>query len=313
MARGKRDKKNVRYQQFKSGYAQVKDTQLRALLEGYRLGHFHRNEIRVFAARLEFAARHPNCKKLTIARVLNSDSLRKGNRRLSQSQIDDAARKLDRFLPSLQVEFEAEWRQAKKTPHAKPVARKVLQHIAQGGATTVEALFCFAYFMRRIPQRKPMQRLLPEERYARFTYAHFQEWTGVRRATQCRMLPRLIERGFLNTVPVCKHNENRYGQVFIDGQVLSIVRPTQAIRRRTKSQRMDRDKKSTPPREKVNAPQHKKSTPLYNVNLKTEIEEQERFVLGLKKGYLGRHGDPDLQRIAVRAAQMVDNTIRQAA
>jgi len=57
----------------------------------------------------------------------------------------------------------------------------------------------------------------------------------------------------------------------------------------------------------------KKSTPLYNVNLKTEIEEQERFVLGLKRGYLGRHGDPDLQRIAVRAAQMVDNTIRQAA
>ena len=128
------NKKNIRYRQFAGGYAQVNDTQLRALLEGYRLGHIRRNEVRVFAARLEFAARHPNCKKLTIVRVLNCNSHRKGNRRLTQTQIDDAARKLDRFLPKLQVEFEAEWCQADRTPHAKPVARKVLQHIAQGGA-----------------------------------------------------------------------------------------------------------------------------------------------------------------------------------
>ena len=312
MARGKQDKKNIRYLQFKGGYVQVKETQLRALLEGYRLGYFRRNEVRVFAARLEFAARHPNCKKLTLVRVLNCNSHRKGNRHLSQSQIDDAAQKLNRYLPSLQVEFEAQWRQAEKTPHAKPVARTVLQHIAQGGATTVEALFCFAYFMRRIPQRKVMQRLLPEERYARIKYADFQEWTGVHRASQCRMLRRLIERGYLSTVSVIKQNENAYDQLFIDGQVLSRIRTKQTVRRSVERKSARRDKKATPPQEKVNAPQYKRST-LINVNLKKEIEKEEKFVVGLKNGFLGRHGDPNLQRIAERAVQMVENALRQAA
>ncbi len=312
MTQGNRDKKNIRYHQFNGGYAQVMDTQLRALLEGYRLGHFRRNEIRVFAARLEFSARHPNCKNLTIVRVLNCNSHRKGNRHLTQSQIDDAAQTLDQYLPALQIGFETEWLQSGKKPHNKPVARKVLQHIAQGGATTVEALFCFAYFMRRIPQRKPMQRLLSEERYARFTYAEFQGWTGVHRASQCRMLRRLIERGYLNTVPVVKQNENAYGQLFIDGQLLSRVRKRQTIRRKVVCKSARRNKKSTPSQGKVNTPQHKTST-LRNVNLKKEIEEEKRFVMGLKKGFLGRHVDPELQRIAMKAAQMVENRVRQAA
>jgi len=64
-------------------------------------------------------------------------------------------------------------------------------------------------------------------------------------------------------------------------------------------------KRSTPPRDK-------RST-LRNINPKKEIEEQERFTMGLKMGFLGRHGDPELQRIAVRAAQMVDNAVQQAA
>ena len=63
---------------------------------------------------------------------------------------------------------------------------------------------------------------------------------------------------------------------------------------------------------KVNGPPHKRST-LINVNLKKEIEEEERFVSGLKNGFLGRHRDPDLQRMAHRAAQEVENALRQAA
>ena len=313
MTRIKRgDKKSIRYQQFQGGYAQVEDTQLRALLEGYRLGHFRRNEIRVFAARLEFAARHPNCKRLSLARVLNCDSQRKGNRRLSTSQITVAARKLGRFLPHLQVDFNTEWRRAGRTVQSKPVARKVLRHIARGGATTVEALFCFAYFMRRIPQRKPMQRLQPEERYARLRYAEFQQWTGVHRGTQSRMLPRLVERGFLNTVAVQKQNENAYGQLFVDGAMVSLVRPRQSASRRVKHGPASRHKTSTPRPEKVNTPLHARST-LRNIDPKTEIEQQERFVLALKTGYLGRHGDPELQRIATRAAQMAENACCQAA
>ncbi len=313
MARGKQSNYgNIGYQQFQGGYAQVHDTRLRALLEGYRLGQFRRNEIRVFAARLEFAARHPNSKKLTLARVLNAGSHQKGNRRLSASQIAAAARNLDQLLPCLESEFEVAWRQDGRSPQVKPVARKVLGHIARGGATTVEALFCFAYFMRRIPQRKSMQRLLPQERYARLRYAEFQEWTGVHRATQSRMLPRLVERGFLNTVPVVKQNENAYGQLFVDGQAVSLVRRKQAARRSVKPQRVKCERRSTPQEEKVNVPLHERST-LRNVDPKREIEERERFVLGLKTGHLGRHRDPEMQRIALRAAQMVENDVRQAA
>jgi len=277
-----------------------------------RLGIFRRNEVRVFAARLEFAARQPNRKRLQLARVLNWNSHRKGNRHLTAREIDNAARKLDRHLPRLQVEFENASGQSVTSSQKKPVARKVLRHIACGGATTVEALLCFAYFMRRIPQRKAMQRLLPKERYARFTYTEFQDWTGVHRASQCRTMRRLIERGFLNTVPVMKQNENAYGQLFVDGQAISLTRRSQQVRRRMQAQRPRRNKKSTPPREKVNSPLQKGST-LRNVNPKKEIEEQERFVSRLKTGFLGRHGDPKLQGIADRAAQMVENSLRQAA
>ncbi len=126
MARGPKQK-NIRYQQFQGGYAQVYKTELRAVLEGYRLGELRRNESRIFAARLEFAAKHPNCKRLTIARILNCDSKRKGNRRLSNSQIEESARNLDRVLPSLQGEFETLRQEAGKTPQKKPVARKVLR------------------------------------------------------------------------------------------------------------------------------------------------------------------------------------------
>ena len=138
--------------------------------------------------------------------------------------------------------------------HKKPVARKALRHIACGGATTVESLLLFAYFMRRIPQRKPMQRLLTGEQYARFTYAEFQAWTGVHRASQCRMMRRLIERGFLSTIPVVKQNENVYGQLFVDGQAISLTRRNQRARRPAERQRHTR-------KEKVNAHARKGQRP----------------------------------------------------
>jgi hypothetical protein len=126
------------------------------------------------------------------------------------------------------------------------------------------------------------------------------------------MLRRLVERGYLNIVPISQQNVNAYGLLFVDGQALSLVRRRQmALRQRNRSIG-SRDKRSTPPKEKVNAPLRKRST-LINVNLKKEIEEEERFVLGLKTGYLARHGDPELQRIALKAAQMLENTVRQAA
>lgn len=318
MLQTRQDKRSIRYRQFAGGYAQALDTQLLAILDGYRQGIFRRNEVRVFAGLQEQAALHKDS-QVSLCRIINCQSQRRGNRRLSEGEIQTAVEKLERLLPEIAAMNETEWLSAKHQPQLKPLARKVLRHIARGGATTVEALLCFAYFLRRIPQRKPMQRLKPNEYYARFTYAEFEAWTGVHRATASRILQRLIDRGYLNTVPVAKQNENCYGQLFIDGSMLSLVRPRQAGRRR-KAQTcrlqdttaIAREKKSTPPQDLINSPTQKRST-LKNVNPKTEIKEQERFVLSIKKGYLGCHGDPELQRIAQRAAQMAENAIEQAA
>jgi hypothetical protein len=164
-----------------------------------------------------------------------------------------------------------------------------------------------------------MQRLIPDEFYARLTYTEFEAWTGVHRATASRILQRLIDRGYLNTVAVSKQNENRYGQLFIDGSMLSLIRPRQAARRRKAQASRPQgtvaaacEKKSTPPKDLINSPAEKRST-LINIDPKTEIQERKRLVLRLKEGFLGRHSDPVLQRIAARAAQMADEATIQAA
>lgn len=294
------DKSSIRYRQFVGGYAQALDTQLKAVLDGYQRGLLRRNEVRVFAALLEQSALHRDS-KVSLYRIINCQSQRKGNRRLSSGEIQTAIETLDRVLPSLQQECETE-----RPAASKPVARKVLRHIARGSATTVEALFCIAYFLRRIPQRKPMQRLQPSEYYARLRYAEFEHWTGVHRATQSRILHRLVSRGYLNTAPVHKQNENCYGQLFIDGPLLSLVRTRQVAKSRAPQ------KTSTPPQDLVNAPVEKRST-LRNLNPKMEIQEQERLVWELRNSSLGRHRDPELQRIAARAAQMAADANAQAA
>lgn len=309
--KGKRN--NVRYQQFQGGYARVAAAQLQGLLEGYRLGIFRRNEVRVFAGRWEREALHRDS-LVTLYRVINCQSQRKGNRRLSHAAIAAAAATLDEHLPRLQEQCAAGAGEA--NAELKPVARRLLRHVAHGGATTVEALMCFAYFLRRIPQRKPLQRLRPEEHYARFRYAEFEAWTGVHRATQSRTLLRLMHRGYLNVVPVHKQNENAYGQLFVDGGVLSLVRPRQGVRRKTEKQeapgKVRVEKRSTPLALLDNASRKKKSS-LRNSNPKTEIRDRECFIMGLKKGVLARSGDAELVRIALRAAQIEEQRLWQVA
>ena len=150
MPHNRNDKRSVRYRQFAGGYAKALDSQLRAILEGYRRGHFRRNEVRVFAGRLEQAALHEKS-NVSLYRIVNCHSQRKGNRRLSNGEIQTAVHRLDHFLPVLQAECEAEWRREEWESKAKPVARKVLRHIARGSATTVEALFC----LRLLPASHP--------------------------------------------------------------------------------------------------------------------------------------------------------------
>jgi hypothetical protein len=192
----------------------------------------------------------------------------------------------------------------------------VLRHIARGGATTVEALLYLAFFMRRIPQRKPMQRLESDEHYARFRYAEFEAWTGVRRTSQSRLFRRILTRGLLSTVPVHKQNENAYGQLFVDGPMLSLVRRRQAIRRSTSKQSTTAptgcEKRATPCEDSDNTPRHIRAS-LINRNPKTEIKICEKPLLNLKESVFTGHADPELRRIALRAAQMTEQYLQQAA
>jgi len=313
MRRG--NKQSVRYRQFQGRYAQVEATQLQALLEGYRQGIFRRNEVRVFAGMLEEKSLHEDS-AVTLYRVINCRSTDKGNRHLSRREIDAAAAKLKEHLPMMKNQVESRSPRDERRVPRKPVARRVLRYIARGEATTVEALFCFAYFLRRISQRKPMQRLQAEEHYARFRYAEFEAWTGVHRGTQSRVLKRLKIEGFLNTVPVHKQNENAYGQLFIDGEMLTLVRPRQTVRLRStaSAQRPELrlEKKSTHLGKSSNTPRRKKST-LRNLDPKREIEKEKGLAQRLKSGVLAGHPNAEMRRIALRAAQMVGVEMQQAA
>ena len=88
------DKGSVRYRQFEGGYAQALDSQLRAVLTGYQRGLLRRNEVRVFAGRLEQSALHQDS-KVSLYRIINCESQRKGNRRLSSGEIQTAIETLD--------------------------------------------------------------------------------------------------------------------------------------------------------------------------------------------------------------------------
>ena len=243
------NKKSVNYRQFQGGYARVPSSTLRAVLEGYRQGQLRRAEVRVFAAQCEAVALHKDS-RVSLYRIVNCQSQQKGNRRMSNAEIETAAAILGKLLPELEAQLFGSPGDPQQSTTTKPVARRVLRHIARGGATTVEALFYLAYFMRRIPQRKPMQRLRQTEHYARFRYRDFEAWTGVHRASQSRLFKRILQRGFLNTIPVVKQNENAYGQLFVDGPMLSLVRRRQSHRGLTtpssKSSANRHEKRSTP-------------------------------------------------------------------
>lgn len=308
------DKQSVQYRQFQDGYAKVPAIQLRAILEGYRKRLFCRDDVRVFAARWEAAALHKDS-EVSLYRIVNCQSAKKGHRRMSRAEIDAATTNLDDMLPQLERQLAQKQENDAYQATTKPVARRVLRYVARGGATTVEALFYFAFFMRRIPQRKPLQRLRPHEHYARFRYAEFKAWTGVLKTSVSRLFQRILDCGFLNTAKVHKLNENAYGQLFIDGPMLSLVRQKQSNRRR----RRGRSTTVAPPPKKMpipcrdlgNTPSQIWATAI-NGNPKTEIKRRETF-LNLKEGLFAGHADPELRRIALRAAQINEQFLQQAA
>ena len=130
----------------------MRTNELRAVLEGYRQGILRRDDVLVFAAHWEAAALHKDS-QVSLYRIVNCYSKKRKHRRLSHAEIDTAANKLAAHLPQLEQQLAEDHDNCQSSKNTKPVARRVLRHVARGGVTTVEALFYFAYFMCRIPQQ----------------------------------------------------------------------------------------------------------------------------------------------------------------
>jgi hypothetical protein len=74
--------KGIDYWEFRDGYAVTSEAKVTAVIAGYKAGKLKRNELRVFAARLEETALHEKS-RVELARILNCNSGMKGVRRLS--------------------------------------------------------------------------------------------------------------------------------------------------------------------------------------------------------------------------------------
>jgi hypothetical protein len=283
--------KGIDYWEFREGYAVTTEGQVTAVIAGYEAGKLKRNELRVFAGRLEEQALHKES-KVDLARILNCNSGIRGVRRLRDGEIARAGQTLDA------------WPGAEAAERTRPVivSRRVLRHIAQGRSTSNEAVVLLYYMARRVRQVKPLERLKPGERYARFRYAELEELSGIPRANVSRAVARLKDRGWLNTVDVAKQNENVYGQLFVDGALISFSgarRPVNNWRR----QKADGERND-------NTPLHETTT-LRKEHPKTEI----RSFHGKVVEEAGRKVSlsAEFERIRRRAEQMKAELMRQAA
>lgn len=288
---GRQRKTDMNYREFRGGYIKVATEKVQHIIDGYRAGELRRADIRVFAGMLEQRAL---CKdsRVSLYRIVNTRASDRGKKRLSSSEIDAAAARVGQLQTSSQNASSFEIR----------VPRKFARHVAQGGCTCVEAVLLLFYCLRRLRQRKRLQRLHEEERYARFRYRELEELSGIARANLCRAMRRLRDRGFIQTAPIAKQNENVYGQLFVDGPTISLTTERRSI------------EKPTPPRRNDNTPGVKLPT-LRKHNPKSTISKHEGLELDQegweRKAQSAR--DPFWKGLFQRAAQVSGGVLEQAA
>lgn len=298
-------KNNVNYLEFDRGYSLIGRDALLGVIQAYRSGEFRKNELRVFAALFERSALHKQS-KVDIYRIVNQDSLRRGVKRLSESQIDAALEKVSQLIGN------------HSTGESKPVSRKYLRHIAKGAASCSEALTLFYYCHHRVRQPKRYQRLVENERYARFTYGELSKLSGLRKATLSEAVGRLAQKGYLNTTDVAKQNENVYGQLYIDGPLVSLTR--RKIENKAYQRNRRRNKTVTPGNKKRNAPGMKTVT-LKNNNPKIENPKTEKSfrkertrnetIASMKRCLQSKF--PEIREAAQTALQEYESSMSQAA
>ena len=284
-------KLSVDHLEYKGGYALVGEAEIVTLLEAYQRGGIRKDHLRVWAARHEQSALHGKS-KVTLERILNCKAAEAGLKRLRSGVIQAAGKTLDYELGKPTV----------GSHRRRAIARPVLRAMAQGRLTCTECLVCLMYALRRIRQRKSLRRLLPNERYARFTYGELQELCGVAKANLSRAVALLREKGLLSTVWVVKQNENQFGLLFVDGPLLSLI-PGSAAQRNQPAAR----KTTTPPAQNANTPVIILPT-LRKDYPKREIQKGKGYSLPPVKTV-----PSDFERIKARARAIVANLMEQAA
>lgn len=299
MRRSKRKKEHIDWAEFRGNYIPVPVGDLMTIIDAYKHRELGRDELRAFAGGLEAKALHEKS-HVDIYRIVNAKSKNKGIRRLTAPQIDAATNKVAKLLsrssdtPNVLVE---------NGDKQVLVARRFARHIAQGRCTCSEMIMLFYYCVRRLRQHKPLDRLLPRQRYARFTYRSLEALSGIPRANLCRALARLKERGFIATRPVAKQNENHHGLLFVDGHLVTLT-----LGQRT-GLPAKVDKTTTPDRQNNNT-SSRKTTTLINVDPKKTIQEQNAPPPGRITWNTNNRG---VQQIVARVNAMLEAQLEQAA
>jgi hypothetical protein len=199
--------------EFKGGYALFKATELEVVLSAYRDQKINAHTLRVYAAQYEHAVIEARGSKASLARIINGRLNPLTINHLSDSEISEALKKLRELLDPL----------APQPERPKPVSRIALRAIAHGQLTVAESLVIFAYFSRRLVQRRPGHSIRQGQRYARLSYSDLESLSGVDRALLARAVCSLCAKGWLTLVPVTnKESEARYGLCCVDGNILSI-------------------------------------------------------------------------------------------
>jgi len=298
----KKKRNDVNYMEFRDGYVLVDEADLECVIDAYKRRELRRNELRVFAARCEREGLHGKS-KVDLARIVNCKSGVRGIRRLSAGEIDRAEGKLRDALEKLRTD---------ESRRRIAVSRKMLRHAARGGGTSNEIIVMLFYCMRRIRQRRRLDRLQEHERYARFTYRELEALSGIPRANVCRAVSRLRSRGILNTAWVRKQNENQFGLLFVDGPLVSLTCTRQGASRAKRPATAAHEHKTTTASARIdNAPEHKTTT-LKNDNPKTIYRRSGQGIFAWKSlAKRSRHSE--WERIRQRANQMRADWTEQAA
>lgn len=286
-----RRKKGIERDEFAGNYTVALREELLTIIGAYRSRKLSKDKLRVYAAMLERRALYAKS-KVDLHGIVNAKrSVAHTISRARIASIECELRNLLRDLPT----------DGKKVA----VSRKMVQYIARGQATCSEGLVLLFYCVRRLKQRRRLERLREGERYARFRYRMLADLAGCDRTTVGRAVEKLRRRGYIQTLEVQQRNRDYYGCLFVDGPLVSL---TSQVGRGTRSA----PKLPAPAADSADAPSPFLPTP-ENTDPKTRIPNERNFAFRLREhdGVLEakivsprRRACAEFARIQERAAQM---------